>query len=166
MLSVAPGKTLLGTMLGNALRRNANSNGAASGHVKLDGHTNGDGAKKRGKERKRMVAPLRGMGDVTARLERRLEERLGGRFRRGLRVEEVPGAPNVILATPAYAAARLLHSTAPELSRALREVKYTPIVSVTAFFPVGALTRPVKGEGLYCLGNNFICREHPLSQEN
>ena len=26
-------------------------------------------------------------------------------------------------------------------------MKYTPIVSVTAFFPVGALTRPVKGVG-------------------
>ena len=147
MLSVAPGQTLLGTMLGKALRRNANGSGAARGDVKSDGHTNGDGPKKRGKERKRMVAPLRGMGDVAARLERRLEERLGGRFRRGMRVGEVPDAPNVILATPAYAAARLLDSTAPGLSQALREVKYTPIVSVTAFYPVGALTRPVKGVG-------------------
>jgi len=94
-----------------------------------------------------MVAPRYAMGDLTSRLERRLEERLGGRFRRGVRVEEIPDAPNVIIATPAYAAARLLDATAPELSRALAAVRYTPIVSVTAFVPVESLTTRVKGVG-------------------
>lgn len=94
-----------------------------------------------------MVAPRFGMGDLTARLEKRLEERLGGRFRRGVRVEEAPDAPNVVVATPAYAAAGLLASSAPDLSRALLGVRYTPIVSVTAFYPVTALTHPVKGVG-------------------
>ncbi|HEX7175227.1 MAG TPA: FAD-dependent oxidoreductase, partial [Pyrinomonadaceae bacterium] len=136
-LSVAPGRTLLGTMFGKALKRPPkNSNGS-----------NGGGAKKQGRERRRMVAPRFGMGDLTGRLERRLEERLGGRFRRGVRVEEVPEGPNVILATPAYAAARLLEPLAPELSRLLLEVRYTPIVSVTAFVPVDSLTREVKGVG-------------------
>lgn len=59
----------------------------------------------------------------------------------------MPDAPNVLLATPAYSAARLLDAAAPELSRALLGINYTPIVSVTAFFPVGALTRPAKGVG-------------------
>jgi oxygen-dependent protoporphyrinogen oxidase len=143
-LSVAPGKTLFGTMLGKALKRhseNGNRSGASNGHA------NGVGAKKEWKERKRMVAPRFGMGDLTARLEKRLEERLGARFRRGVRVEEVPEAPNVLLATPAYAAARLLKSSAPALSRALLGVRYTAIVSVTAFVPVASLTRPAKGVG-------------------
>src|SRR5215208_922482 len=52
-LSLAPGSTLLGTMLGRAFKR----------------HPKEDEPKKGGpKQRKRMVAPLRGMGDVTGRL--------------------------------------------------------------------------------------------------
>ncbi|HYY97691.1 MAG TPA: protoporphyrinogen oxidase [Pyrinomonadaceae bacterium] len=139
MLSVPPGQTLLGSALRKALKR----------HPK-----NGDGMKapnggagKGRRESKRMVAPRYGMDDLTSRLEKRLEERLGGRFRRGVRVEEIPDAPNVLLATPAYAASRLLQSSAPELGRALAGVRYTPIVSVTAFVPVESLTRPVKGVG-------------------
>ncbi|HZB43885.1 MAG TPA: hypothetical protein VE360_01505 [Pyrinomonadaceae bacterium] len=107
---------------------------------------NGNGLKK--KERERMVAPLRGMGDLTGRLGRRLEERLGSRFRRGLRVSEIPDAPNVVITTPAYAAAGLFESLEPELARALRTVSYTPVVSVTAFVPVAALARAVKGDGV------------------
>ena len=147
-LSVAPGQTLLGSMLGKAFRRRAKKgNGNGNGHAAPEaGRLNQNGARKRD-AKKRMVAPLHGMGDVTARLERRLEERLGARFRKGVRVAEVPHAPNVIISTPAYAAAELLEGQAPTLSRALREVRYTPIVSVTAFVSVDALTRPVKGVG-------------------
>lgn len=137
-LSVAPGRSLLGSALRKALKRRPNNcNG--------EGTAGGSGRKRR--ESKRMVAPRFGMADLTSRLERRLGERLGGRFRRGVRVEEIPDVPNVILATPAYAAARLLQSSTPGLSRALAEVRYTPIVSVTAFVPVESLTRPVKGVG-------------------
>ena len=139
-LSVAPGHTLLGSVLFGRAR---NGNGATNGHAK--NHVNGGGAKR--KEKKRMVAPRYGMGDVVGRLEGRLEERLGSRFRRGVRVTEVPDAPNVVVATPAYAAAKLLDASSPGLARALRGVTYTPIVSVTAFYPISALTWPVKGVG-------------------
>lgn len=134
-LSLAPGSTLLGTMLGKAFRRRPKQGDA---HAK-----NGEP-----KQHKRMVAPLRGMGDVTARLQLALAESLGGRFRRGEAATEIPDAPNVILATPAYVSARLLAGRAPQLGGALGRVSYTPIVSVTAFVPAGALTRPVKGVGV------------------
>lgn len=138
MLSVAPGQSLLGSALGKAFKRrlkNGNGEGASNG-----------GGKQR-KVSKRMAAPRFGMADLTTRLAKRLEDKLRGRFRRGLRVEEIPDAPNVVLATPAYAAARLLQTSAPGLSRALGGVRYTPIVSVTAFVPVESLTRPLKGVG-------------------
>lgn len=156
-LSVAPGRTLLGTMLGRAFGRPVGGGQhAANGHA-------GGGAKGARKERKRMVAPRFGMGDLTERLERRLEERLGGRFRKGVAVREVPDAPNVIISTPAYAAASLLETPEPELAGVLRGVKYTPVVSVTAFVRAEALSRPVKGvgvlapakEGRECLGVLF-----------
>lgn len=155
-LSVAPGRTLLGTMLGKVFRPAGNSHGTTNGHA------NG-GAKRTRKERKRMVAPRSGMGDLTGRLERRLEERLGRRFKKGVGVREVPDSPNVVISTPAYAAASLLKSSEPELAAALRGVSYTPIVSVTAFVSAEALSRPVNGvgvlapakEGRKCLGVLF-----------
>jgi oxygen-dependent protoporphyrinogen oxidase len=138
-LSVTPGRTLLGSALGKALKRRPK--GGRRGDA-----TEADGAKQK-RESKHMVAPRLGMGDLTSRLEGRLERRLGERFRRGVRVDEIPDAPNVILATPAYAAARLLESASPALGRALAGVRYTPIVSVTAFVPVESLTGKVKGVG-------------------
>jgi len=138
-LAVAPGQTLLGTMLHKALRRSAQNGHNGNG-------TNG--ARKQTKQRKRMVAPARGMGDVTAQLEQQLERRLGARFRRGVRVSDLPDAPNVLLATPAYAAAELLKTEAPELSRKLQAVEYTPIVSVTAFVERANFTRRLRGVGV------------------
>ena len=134
-LSLAPGSTLLGTMLGKAFKRQPTADGPAP-------------KKGEPKQRKRMVAPLGGMGDVTGRLQQRLSESLGERFRRGEAVTEIPDAPNVILATPAYVTARLLAGRAPRLSAALEGVRYTPIVSVTAFVPTSNFTRPVKGVGV------------------
>lgn len=128
-LSLAPGSTLLGTLLGKALKRQRGKDGEP-------------------KQSRRMVAPLRGMGDVTERLQQRLLESLGERFRRGEAAREIPDTPNVILATPAYVTARPLSERAPRLSAALGEVRYTPVVSVTAFVPVSAFTRPVKGVGV------------------
>lgn len=132
-LSLAPGSTLLGTMLGKAFKRRPTEDGPKKGEPK---------------QRKRMVAPLGGMGDVTGRLQQRLIESLGERFRWGEVVSEIPDAPNVVLATPAYVTARLLAESAPQLSAALEGVRYTPIVSVTAFVPTVYFTRPVKGVGV------------------
>lgn len=135
-LAIAPGQTLVGTMLRKAFSRpNRNGHGP-------------NGARKPPKQRKRMVAPVLGMGEVTARLEQHLERRLGARFQRSARVIAVPDAPNVVLATPAYASAELLRIEAPELSRRLRAVEYTPIVSVTAFVDRASFTRPVRGVGV------------------
>jgi len=164
-LALAPGSTLLGTLLGKAFRRapknvdgeaasredgegssRANGGSESTPRESRDENTSADGHAP--KQRKRMVAPRYGMGDVTERLQNVLTERLGERFRRGERVREVPDAPNVLLATPAYVTSRLLASQEPELSAALEGVSYTPIVSVTAFVLTSAFTRPVKGVGV------------------
>jgi oxygen-dependent protoporphyrinogen oxidase len=142
-LAIAPGRTLLGALLGKAWARTA----AQDGHNGY-GKRNAGGAHKPPKQRKRMVAPLRGMGEVTTRLERYLAQRLGARFRRGVRADGLPDAPNVVLATPAYAAAQLLQATTPELSRSLQAIRYTPLVSVTAFVERASFTRPVNGVGV------------------
>jgi protoporphyrinogen/coproporphyrinogen III oxidase len=114
-LVVPSGKSLLGAML--TKRRNGS----------------------KAKEKGTRMAPRFGMGDLTGRLERHLEKRLGGRFRKGECVPTLPDAPNVILATPAYAAGSLLVTEANELAQLLRAVRYTPIVSVTAFVDSRAL---------------------------
>lgn len=123
-LNLPAGKTLLGTVLSN--RRKA----------------------KKKKETKQRVAPRLGMGDLVGKLEQRLEQRLGSRFRRGERVTSLPDAANVVLATPAYAAAKLLEPVVPELAAELAKVCYTPIVSVTTFVQREALDHPIHGVGV------------------
>jgi len=123
-LKIPAGETLLGAMLHK--RRNQ----AAT------------------KESKKRVAPQLGMGELVSRLERRLSRKLGSRFRRSETVREVPDAANVIIATPAYAAAKLLSPVEPALAAKLESVNYTPIVSVTVFVERNSFTRPVRGTGV------------------
>ena len=123
-LDLPAGKTFLGAMLTKRLH------GAAK------------------KEKKPRAAPRFGMGDLTARLEQRLDKRLGARFRKGEKVDQLPDAANVIVATPAYAAASLIRSADPMLADKLDEVRYTPIVSATVFVDRHAFTRPVNGVGV------------------
>ena len=123
-LDLAEGRTLLGAML--TKRRKAASR----------------------KEKKTQAAPRLGMGDLVGRLEQRLEKRLGSRFRKGEKVNQLPEAPNVIIATPAYAAARLVRSASATLADKLAEVRYTPIVSVTVFVDRHSFTRPLHGVGV------------------
>jgi oxygen-dependent protoporphyrinogen oxidase len=123
-LDLPAGTTLLGAML--TRRRNGGSK----------------------KQKKRRAAPRFGMGDLAARLEHRLEKRLGPGFRKGEKVAHMPDAANVIIATPADAAARLIRSTSFTLADKLAAVRYTPIVSVTVFVDRHAFTRPIHGVGV------------------
>lgn len=123
-LSLKPGQTLLGALV----------------------HGRKQKAKKN--QKKGRAAPRFGMGDLVGRLERRMEQRLGSRFRKGTPIEELPDSPNVIIATPAYKAAPLVAQEAPELAEKLGEVRYTPIVSVTVFVDRQAFTRPLHGVGV------------------
>ena len=102
----------------------------------------------RKKPAKQRAAPRLGMGDLVSKLEKRLDQRLGSRFHKGETVRDLPDAANLILATPAYAAARLLESSSPDLAQALRRVRYTPIVSVTTFVERRAFERPLHGVGV------------------
>ena len=144
-LLVEPGSTLFGKIARKAFSRSPK---------KISGGKKGSGP---------MVAPLNSMSDLVERLEQRLEQRLGERFRKGVTVDSVPDAPNVIIATPTNAAAILIEPESPELSRMLREVHYTPLVSVTAFVDRAACPSIVKGVGAlvpesenrHCLGILF-----------
>ena len=100
------------------------------------------------KQTRQMVAPRFGMGDLVEHLERRLEQRLGSRFRKGEKIDYLPNAPNVIIATPAYAAANLVEPASQPLAIKLRSVRYTPIVSVTTFVDQRDFTHPVSGVGV------------------
>ncbi|MBS1958058.1 MAG: protoporphyrinogen oxidase [Bdellovibrionales bacterium] len=55
---------------------------------------------------------------------------------------------NVILSTPATVTAKLLETVDPTSSALLKQIRYTPLVSVTAFFDRSAFARtPPKGMG-------------------
>lgn len=119
--------------------------------------------------RKRMMAPTQGMGALVRALEKRLEERLGERFRKGEKVSQLPEGPNVILAVPAARAAALLSTSDSELSKALSEVQYSPLVSATIFVPKSAFSKVPWGVGVLipetekrsCLGVLFNSSAFP-----
>ena len=122
-LNIPRGKTLIGTMLSKKRKSSAKQ------------------------EKKIRMAPEFGMGDLVVKLEQHLEGKLGSRFRKSEMLTTLPDAANVILATPAYAAASIIEDAAPQLSATLRSVKYTPIVSVTVFVARDAFDHPVHGTG-------------------
>ena len=103
---------------------------------------------KKDKETKKRVAPQLGMGDLVKQLELHLQSRLGPRFRKDERVKRLPDAPNVIIATPAHDAARLVETDSWKLAQQLLSVTYTPIVSATVFVERSAFTNPVEGIGV------------------
>lgn len=123
--SVGPGDTLLGTML-----RKRFSNGKQK--TKSAG----------------MLAPKYGMGDLVKKLEQRLEKSIGTRFMREFPIEKIPEAANVVLTVPAYKAATFFVDDFPTLASRLKQVEYTPLVSVTAFVERQSLTKPVNGVGV------------------
>jgi oxygen-dependent protoporphyrinogen oxidase len=124
-LLVPPGQTLLSKLLRKSIQRSQSKAKHAA-----------------------MVAPRGGMGEFVAKLEGALEQRLGDRFRRGVKISELPETGNVLVCTPAYRAADLIESQSASLARLLRTVQYTPMVSVTAFVDRAWFTRPVKGLGV------------------
>lgn len=99
--------------------------------------------------RPRMMAPRGGMGALIQALEARLRKRLGERYRLGTSLTELPtGIKNIVLCVPAAEAARLLKQADPALSDALMRVKYTPLVSVTAFVEKLAFPKAPRGVGV------------------
>lgn len=95
-----------------------------------------------------MLVPKQGMSDLVSRLEEKLAQNLGSRFIKGLPIQELPDAANVVLTIPAYKAAPLFEKEFPRLAEKLRAVEYTPIVSVTAFVKRDALPKDLRGVGV------------------
>lgn len=124
---------------------------------------------KRQKTKREMVAPRDGMGSLISALERRLQERLGERFRTG--VGEVPlgDFKNRVLCVDAASAGALIEKEDTALAAQLKEVKYSPLVSVTAFVRRSDFTRPIRGVGVLipatenidCLGILFNSSAFP-----
>ncbi|MDR3605851.1 MAG: protoporphyrinogen oxidase [Oligoflexia bacterium] len=101
------------------------------------------------KSRGPMVAPRLGMGSIADSLDRHLNARLGSRFRKSEKVTELAGlGGNIVLAVPAFEAARLLREEDPSLSEALSGIVYSSLVSVTAFVRAEDLERLPKGVGV------------------
>jgi oxygen-dependent protoporphyrinogen oxidase len=114
--------------------------------------------------RGRMMSPRDGMQALTDALALRLQERLGARFRLGESVTSLPESPNLVLGVPAPVSASLLRDAAPETAEALAQIRYAPLLSVTAIVPranvparargVGVLV-PEREPGPECLGILF-----------
>jgi len=95
-----------------------------------------------------MMTPEEGMSAFVRRLEEQLERRLGNRFKKQFKINELPATRNVVLAVPAYEASRLLGQVAPQLAEALSRVSYTPLISATTFVSRAAFAAPVRGVGV------------------
>ena len=98
------------------------------------------------------AGPRHGMGSLTERLDEVLTQRLGARFHRNNRLAGLYELPdddrNIVLAVPSSEAANLLETVDSTLARALSEVEYTPLVSITAFVGGQIFRRRPHGVGV------------------
>jgi oxygen-dependent protoporphyrinogen oxidase len=113
-----------------------------------------------------LVTTKQGLGVVVAELAARLDDanirlnstvtditRTGEGFRLDMRdahtgiVNPSIVADEVVLATPAFATARLLAFTAPAAAAALAAIPYADVATVTLAYRCTALTRPLDGTG-------------------
>lgn len=124
-LFISPGHTLLGTMVRKRFSNHSKKSRSAG-----------------------MFAPRLGMGDLVSKLEEKLEQQLGSHFIRGLPIDEIPDAANLVLTVPAYRALPLFGREFPELAESLRSVEYTPLVSVTAFVKRNSVPEDLRGVGV------------------
>lgn len=60
---------------------------------------------------------------------------------------ETVEARSIVISTPAYVAADLLQTLAPQASKALTEFSYPPVASVSLAYPQSALKHPLRGFG-------------------
>jgi oxygen-dependent protoporphyrinogen oxidase len=95
-----------------------------------------------------MMAPRGGMGELARALEARLRASPRVSFRDPSDGPPDWGAPNVLVCTSAPDAADLLADRDPATARALREVVYTPLVTVTVFAEKRAFPASPRGVGV------------------
>ncbi len=108
---------------------------------------------------KGMVAPPRGLAQLTAALVDKLES-LEVEIQTGTSIDELTDEPTVI-STSAHDASRLLAKRAPETSSVLGSIEMVPLLRVTAFYPASENSVPgfgtlfPRGEGVRALGVLF-----------
>ena len=97
-----------------------------------------------------MQVPARGMGALVEALEAHLRARLGSRLQLESPItslDQVASDSNRVIALPALATARLLVSADPDVSTAISQIPYAPLVSVTVFFKSHAVAHLKRGVG-------------------
>lgn len=100
------------------------------------------------KYKPQVIAPRAGMMALTDALFAAIEKSPNAQVLLGENVSTLPDAPNVIVATPAPAAAKLLNDF-PQSAAALQNVKYAPMIAATVFLDKKSHTPP-DGIGVLC----------------
>ena len=95
-----------------------------------------------------MVAPRNGMSEIVQKLELALRSMPNVALHVGSPVETLTPANNLILAVPAYEAARLISSEDAATAQLLEQVTYVPLVTATVFIDHQALGRFPGGIGV------------------
>ena len=113
-----------------------------------------------------MMTPEKGLGSVISKLA----DHLGSDLILNHRIETLPDTPNLIVSVPPPELARLIEPTDPSSALALKALKASPLVSVTAFArkedfkngpPRGVGVLIPRNEGLRILGVLFNSSSFP-----
>lgn len=88
--------------------------------------------KKKPHHKPQVMAPIDGMGILTAVLEQKVCAVIGDNFRLGHGLNRLPDSPNIVIATTAPVAARLLRDF-PKSAQALQTIDYAPLIAATVF---------------------------------
>jgi len=99
-----------------------------------------------------MIAPKGGMGELTEALLRAVQSSGNSEIVFGETVAAMPDSPNMIITTPAPAAAQILQKEFPTSTKVLTNVRYAPLIAATVFLDKKSHRAP-GGIGVLCGAN-------------
>lgn len=105
-------------------------------------------AKSHKKIKRVVVVPLEGIQQIVDRMVARLRTNPRVSIKIDTEVTMLPDLPNVVLCTPARAAAQLLQPVDATLSSVLHQIKYSPLISATVFLKSEASVNRLEGIGV------------------
>ncbi len=96
-----------------------------------------------------MIGIQGGTEELVKALASHLRKKIKGKLKFNETITEIPKTKNIVFCTPAHVTASIIRSESPVLARALDRIRYSPIISVTAFTRIRDYAYVPEGMGVF-----------------